>query len=307
MWTIDTLGDGASSVLNDVAIVNDTLIYAVGEIYLKDSTGQIDPLRYNLAIWNGTKWTLQRLPYNYQGQQFVHPIQAVFDKGADDIWFGGNGVIHWNGIQFVEMPIPPGVWGAYRVNKIWGNGQDTYIVGDGGSLAHFNGSTWTKVESGTSVDVQDVWGTTDWVLAAVSYVAQFGEHMILRVGETGVDSIPWGTGRRVHSVWFEDPTLVFTAGGGVHTKMGDDPWKEVTELPLIYTRRVRGDSKNDIVVAGDFGYLAHYNGSTWKYYTGSDLPSLPNGSYSSMSIRQNMIVAVGFDGDRALAIVGLRQ
>src|SRR3990172_9257403 len=105
MWTIDTLGDGASSVLNDVAIVNDTLIYAVGEIYLKDSTGQIDPLRYNLAIWNGTKWTLQRLPYNYQGQQFVHPIQAVFDKGADDIWFGGNGVIHWNGIQFVEMQI----------------------------------------------------------------------------------------------------------------------------------------------------------------------------------------------------------
>src|SRR5437867_933439 len=31
----DTLGDGSSSVLNDVAIINDTLAYAVGEIYLQ--------------------------------------------------------------------------------------------------------------------------------------------------------------------------------------------------------------------------------------------------------------------------------
>ncbi|MBI3006249.1 MAG: hypothetical protein HYY49_12660, partial [Ignavibacteriales bacterium] len=33
-WTIDTVGDGNSSVLYDVAIINDTLAYAVGEIYL---------------------------------------------------------------------------------------------------------------------------------------------------------------------------------------------------------------------------------------------------------------------------------
>ena len=34
-WEIDTLGDGGSSVLRDVAIINDTLAYAVGEIYKK--------------------------------------------------------------------------------------------------------------------------------------------------------------------------------------------------------------------------------------------------------------------------------
>ncbi len=40
-WQTFILGDGNSSVLYDAAIIYDTLIYAVGEIYLKDSTGQL--------------------------------------------------------------------------------------------------------------------------------------------------------------------------------------------------------------------------------------------------------------------------
>jgi hypothetical protein len=34
-WEIDTLGDGNSSVLRDVCIINDTCVWAVGEIYKK--------------------------------------------------------------------------------------------------------------------------------------------------------------------------------------------------------------------------------------------------------------------------------
>ena len=45
-WQTYTFGDpgAGSSILNDIAIVNDTLAYAVGEVYLNDSTGQPDPL-----------------------------------------------------------------------------------------------------------------------------------------------------------------------------------------------------------------------------------------------------------------------
>jgi len=41
-WTLQRLGGASGSVLYDVAIINDTLTYAVGEMYLNDSTGQID-------------------------------------------------------------------------------------------------------------------------------------------------------------------------------------------------------------------------------------------------------------------------
>jgi hypothetical protein len=49
-WTLQKLGGASGSVLYDVAIVNDTLAYAVGEMYLNDSVGQNDPQPYNLAI-----------------------------------------------------------------------------------------------------------------------------------------------------------------------------------------------------------------------------------------------------------------
>jgi hypothetical protein len=60
MWEIDTLGIAYSS-LYDVAIIKDTLAYAVGEIYLKDSTGQFDPQPYSVAKWDGKSWTPLKL------------------------------------------------------------------------------------------------------------------------------------------------------------------------------------------------------------------------------------------------------
>ena len=62
-WQVDTLGDGASSVLYDVAIINDTLAYAVGEMYLRDTLGYFDPNAFNIAKWNGIRWQLKRLPF----------------------------------------------------------------------------------------------------------------------------------------------------------------------------------------------------------------------------------------------------
>ncbi|MGH2567361.1 MAG: hypothetical protein ACRDGA_03410 [Bacteroidota bacterium] len=48
-WRTFVLGDGAGSILRDVAIINDTLAYAVGEVRMKDSLGNWDPEIYNAA------------------------------------------------------------------------------------------------------------------------------------------------------------------------------------------------------------------------------------------------------------------
>ena len=45
-----------SSILFDVAIINENSIWAVGEIYLLDSIGQ--SIRYNAVHWDGTEWKL---------------------------------------------------------------------------------------------------------------------------------------------------------------------------------------------------------------------------------------------------------
>ena len=49
LWTLDTLGDGNSSTLYDVAIINDTLAYAVGEISVRNSIGGYRTPAFNFA------------------------------------------------------------------------------------------------------------------------------------------------------------------------------------------------------------------------------------------------------------------
>lgn len=49
-WQTWTFGEHSSSVLYDVAIIDENSIYAVGEIYMNDSLGQQDPQAYGVAI-----------------------------------------------------------------------------------------------------------------------------------------------------------------------------------------------------------------------------------------------------------------
>lgn len=64
------------------------------------------------------------------------------------------------------------------MNKIWGSSSnDLYVVGNSGNIARYNGSSWTKIESGTTANINDIWGVIDqinnqqMVYVAVSFVA----------------------------------------------------------------------------------------------------------------------------------------
>ena len=59
-WTFGTIG---SSVLYDVAIINENNIWAVGEIMIAD-TSQNGYTTYNAVHWDGNDWELLRIP-NY--------------------------------------------------------------------------------------------------------------------------------------------------------------------------------------------------------------------------------------------------
>ena len=91
---------------------------------MNDSLGNPDSKRYNAVIWNGTKWSVIRIPYYFQGQPFYNPIQSVFTFGPSDVWFCGNGVVHFDGSSFIPVPIPTNVWGPYQMNKIWGSSSN---------------------------------------------------------------------------------------------------------------------------------------------------------------------------------------
>ncbi|MCK6615173.1 MAG: glucosyl transferase, partial [Ignavibacteriaceae bacterium] len=60
-WETFTFGEHSSSTLYDVAIIDENNIWAVGEIYMKDSLGNPDPNAYNAVHWDGTNWELKKI------------------------------------------------------------------------------------------------------------------------------------------------------------------------------------------------------------------------------------------------------
>ncbi len=303
-WQIDTLGSGNSSYLKDVAIIDDNNIWAVGEIYLSGET-----TRYNAAVFNGSTWSIQRVPYYYQGQPVYNPIQTVFAFAANDIWFAGNGVIHWNGQQFVAMTIPLLVWGPYQINRIWGtSGSNLFIVGDGGSIARYDGSSWQKIESGTTLDIVDVWGNGDEVIAVGSKLLTNLDRRILKINENTVATLSDSSIQQPLScVWFSSSKQYYVAGSGIYTKHSllEDIWKGAASIvSQYYIFGMRGNAVNDIVAVGGLGECLHFDGVSWRSYQSN---TGLYGNYEAVAIRNNLVVAVGAIGAEAVVAIGTRN
>ena len=56
-------------------------------------------------------------------------------------------------------------------NGVWGSSNsDVFAVGDGGTILHYDGSTWTTMNSGTNYSLTGVWGSTSSDVFAVGFV-----------------------------------------------------------------------------------------------------------------------------------------
>ncbi len=313
-WQTFTLGDGTgSSTLNDVAIINDTCIWAVGEIWQGGTT-------YNAAKWNGQIWELKRIQSIICGSNttIVSPLRTIFAFNENDIWFSDGGeMIHWNGQNYYnDCSMNSLLTGA--ITKIWGASSNSlYVVGNNGAIIHYNGSpnvagSWTKIESGTSLNFYDLYGEIDkatgqqQILAVAANRFVSFEKMIIQIhtnntiGTVSINGIPYD----IHGIWSKNHRICYIVGSGMYRKLdiaSQATWKAIG-VSNYYIEAIRGIEYNDIAACGDLGELLHYNGSTWVSYQNIFSGIL----FYSIAMKANMIVAVGTDGSRSYTVIGRR-
>ena len=295
-FVIDTLGDGFGSALYDVAIINENNIWAVGEMHFSGN----DTL-YDVAQWNGLQWNLLKAS--------GFPAYAVYAFSSNDVWIGTTAPHHWNGQAWSGYNVT-GIFNGY-IKKMWGtSSSNLYIVGTNGSIAHFNGTTWTKMESGTNVDLLDIWGGSDGsIVWACGWKDQSLTHRVL-LKYTGqswekihvkTDAFVWDDtlSGNPKAVWTNDNKRLFvltsygvydcpsnTQGNGLRMY-----WDVGIGNFYGYPRVMRGQAKNDIVISGYEGILWHYNGSSWLRYEnfrGAD------NELNSIAYKKGMFVSVGY-------------
>lgn len=316
--TVDTLGGGSGACyLWDVSIINadPPLVYAVGQLYTADSTGQPPSNFYNTARWNGVKWTLQRIPLEYvNGIPFYGDISSLYAFSQNDIWYWAGNLIHWNGSVYTTINTGSKADGYY--SKLWGTSDENlYSAGPYGSLGYFNGSTWLPISAGTSENINSIYGVTDpltrktMVLATASDLSGASPCRLLEVTPDRVDTLNTnGLPTDIETVWFDGRG--YYVGGYLlyhKTSLTDSTWKYVQVPPSGGNiDAIRGNAWNDIVAVGGSGLFLHYNGSTWVNYALQ--LNIPSATLLAVSINGNLAVAVGtIQGNQAIAVVARRN
>ena len=291
-------------MVNDVAVISENDIWVVGKFYRVPFGGN-DTVAYNAMHWDGVKWELKsiliRLDYQADIVIDVVPITAIKNTTDNHIWVstGVGGASYYDGIKWFQKIIP---WGSgFNTTRIWGESSNKlYFGGTNGSLTYWNGSTFTKLETGTTKNVIDMWGCGD------SMLVSFQDELKI-VGGITIKNYPQsGLSGSIYSIWHdckEQTMYCITAVSGVMKKEnGGSLWLPNSYAP-IDAIRVRGVSPSDIYMSGVDGFIGHYNGSNWKSLR-TIIPQPENGSVTwwGLSVKKETGAIIGLGASRSYAL-----
>jgi hypothetical protein len=275
VWELDSLGI-RRSLIRDVWIVNENDIWAVGQIYMPDpdsSWSGTGEERFNAAHWDGNEWEIMRIVNSA-------PLYSIWYFNENDIWVSSGFPMHWDGNQWIRYHLQNMGYDVSTEN-IWGtSSSNMYFAGLGGSLVHYNGSDFTKIETGTEIDLKSISGTPDGEHVFITGYENSGElsgqSIALEItnGELKTlfssDNGPFGNPSqgdygRFQVVEVIDNIAYFTTGGtwileyNIETK--ETEYSIDTEG--FSFESISANSRNDILLTSKWANICHFNGEDW--------------------------------------------
>ena len=308
-WQIFEFGNFGTSILYDVAIINENDIWAVGQIFVVD-TSSTGYTMYNAVHWDGNKWELKQILY----KNGFWPIRAVYAFNSNDIWFSGY-MRYYNG-RFIELSIPDILIG-WGIDKIWGtSSNDIYAVGNYGNIVHWDGRSWKKIESGTEFNINDIWGDYNfkenkWEVLSVCGNILRGwqnDREIIEIQnniakKVNANNVQWP----LSGIWFKSNKIYYVVGSGIYynTLIGKNWVARPSDITRYFIRTIRANDINDVFAVGAFGEFLHFNGYNWKSFM--DETFLSSGEFFSLSVKGNIVVAVGYNNRKGVIFIGKRK
>jgi len=236
---------------------------------------------------------------------------AIFSFSENDFWTGSTIAIHFNGTNFIPFGTDENYPGGFYVQSIWGNSSsDMYFVGDSGSIVHYDGTTFTLMDSGTDLLLRDVAGSGEHVFA-------IGRNYS---GESGILSLEDGQWQMLYQaddLKIEYYTAVDVYGDIAYfvTKTGILRYnfkkktfilEEVRQIKNWMYNYIEVENINDILLLSADGRILHFNGINWKESREIDYDHTSTVFYQGgLAFKNDLAVIVGelSEGWRARAMV----
>jgi len=298
VWEIDTLGTWQSD-LNDVWGSSPDNVWAIG--WLRNETWGT-----NIIHYDGEKWE----EYDY----YEAELRGIFGLNENDIWAVGNNlsipardalIAHYNGKEWKTIYEKIGM---PSLRNVWASGpNDAFAIGSEGTILHYNGNSWSQMESGTKYHLKDIWGfASDDVYACggnINNAVYRDKPILLHYDGTSWESLLDTTKEEndhIVSNWgTSSNNLYFSSVSGFYQGSANNGWTS-SIIPDDNTakRKLRGSSEYNIFITGAFGLVLHYNGKTWYRYDEIFSKSYPYGpTLTGIMAFQNSVFLVGYEGN----------
>ncbi len=304
-WNFYTLeSPGGTGYFSDVTIVHENDVWVCGELWTNDSGGSSNFTKKNIAHWDGNQWILETVNFKYYYGSGPSKPTSILSFNSNDILLSSAGsVMRFNGKTWNSLGLLSNTNSTIgTITAMAGlSSGDFYGAGYDGSLVHWDGSNWKKINIELTSDILDIqlidnltnlfYLTT---LTEESFELLFVEAEKIKERKSVLNEGPL-------SVWTNRGFPIYTGGTSLFSnKTG--LWQKEDNVPQIYYPTVVGNGLNDIFIVGQS--IAHFNGVDWKTF-----PELYDVStiFYSVCVKGNLLVAVGTREGKGVVIIGKRD
>ncbi len=282
-WTAQEAGTTVQ--LNAVWASSATDVYVGGRVETLPDGGD----RSVMLHWSGDGgWSHQSLPVRDGGDSYR--VFSIWGSGPTDVFASAPGeMLHSDGHGWAFMTIPPSIHdGALYLYSVWGSGpRDVFVVGEAGTILHYDGQTWSAMESNVKSFLNAVDGT--------------GPDDVYVVGDEGVALHSNGThwaplssnsSRALSGVTAKGDQAIAVGPSALARFERGGPVASVLKTGMVGgVTSVWSDGPADIVAVSTQGEIAQFDGKTWLIRFVA-----PSGLWSVWGSGPNDLYAVGNDG-----------
>lgn len=201
-----------------------------------------------IAHFNGSDWVTLETGHDYT-------LWGIWGASPNEMWAVGGKV--GGGVPSVLRKYDGNTWTDVPgvgiddelLFKVWGTATDNvYVVGDGGAILHYDGSEWTRMDSGTAARLLTVRGRSATDIFAVGGVQQA---VMLHYDGNNWSPVDVGEGPGLMGVWTAAGAPVVAAGFTGFTVLGDDDgWHPQPAMTYDCLHAVWGDGRGNYAVGG---------------------------------------------------------
>jgi len=184
-------------------------------------------------------------------------IVALWASAPDDVWAGGQYLVHFDGTSFKQVTDAPIVSAA----DFWGFAPNDVYAVSGTDLAHWDGASWTLIDFAGAIDpsaLTAVWGTSGGDL-------WLGDELNGRVFHW--DGTAWSTTitqtSSVTDLWGTAGGAVYASGTFGLARWDGAAWTDIGDDVAMEAAGIWGFADDDVWAASDFGTLARWTGAAW--------------------------------------------